>query len=160
MQILRPVLAEDAVAFARAEFEKRTEFWPRLLVAFSEQTLQGEALRFALNIYEQLAERRGNYFVQKLIHELSQEIRQFATMESATVRATSLRIWEDDCDRSMLKRGVTRLFNAFGHQLDGNFDDCEVEVTRALGLGILNDNEVPIVSDFDLVISNFIRAYY
>lgn len=159
MQLQRPVKVNEAIAFAESEFQKRTRFWPRLIVAHTEEKSQFGALNFALQVYEEIAKQREDNYVTNLVLELADILSSEDRMNADTLHEKSQAIWEDSEARAFLKRGVTRLINALCHHMQGRFDDYEVEATRALGMGILAEDERPIAADFSLVVNNFKQAY-
>ena len=155
----RPISISDALEFANEEFEKKTRFWPRRLVTFSEQKENGGAFRFALQTYDDMAERIGNDYVSELIRELRGLFMSNDSSDCTKILERSREIWEYSGDRSFFKRGTTRLFNALSYRLEKRRDDYEVELTRALGMAILDDTENSNEEYFNVVINLFKKTH-
>ena len=155
----RPVSINDALEFAIVEFQKGTPFWPKLLVVYSEQVEKGGAFRFALQVYEYIAEHIGNDYVLKLVRELRNLLGSSDAADYAKLLDRSREIWEYPGDRSFIKRGTTRLFNALGHRLANQSDDYKAELMRALGMVVLDKTENPSEEHFNAIIDSFKKIH-
>jgi hypothetical protein len=158
MQIQRPVTVKDAIKFAEVEFANSTVFWPRLLVVHIEEVKPLGAIRFAIDTYKHLATMRKNAFVLNLVTELngwmdSQE------KDVHALRQRSLEVWEDPSDRSLLKRGITRIFNALADLIEARSCDYEVEITRALHATMDANNGCSRTDCFQFIVGKFRKEY-
>jgi hypothetical protein len=159
MKLNRPVTSDAALRFAVSEFGNGTRYWPRLIVAFCEQSLAGGALAFCIDAYEKVAINRGNEYVSNRIQELKCLISSQNVFDSSEVRHKSAEIWADTSNRSIEKRGVTRLYNAISFKIDDDVDEYEVELTRALSMSVIDESGNPLRQDFLMIAKMFKERY-
>jgi len=143
-----------------SEFEKGTRFWPRLLTAYCEDRQEEGALRFAIKVYAKIAAIRSNAYVADCVKEIERSYLGETRAENLPPpHIRSRQIWDDLRDRSIEKRGITRLFGALGHLEDSNLHDYEMEISRSLSMVAVDDNGEPEESGFREVVNAFLEEY-
>lgn len=150
---------QKAIAFARSEFCKGTRFWPRLLVKYAECCCEGGALDFAVRLYSSMARESGRILLHDWLRELREVVGKPIDLDPLLLQERSRAIWGDNRDRSVEKRGISRLFGALSLQRECNTRAYEIEVTRSLSLFADAPTANDELSRFEQVIRDFDKEF-
>jgi len=92
--------------------------WPQMIVLYCEQQNKGKALDFALQMYQELLQNRKHPLIRKEL--FTKWLKDFEYIRSGNsgrsaseIKNLSRDIWDNQQDQSTIKRGVTRLYDAY-----------------------------------------------
>jgi hypothetical protein len=148
-----------AIEFAESEFRNGTSFWPRLLVRCLEATEEGNGLAVVHRAYARRCKAETDITTESLLRELQTSVDKSANTEGDRLRARAREIWNDARCRSLLCRGVTRLFGAVASLLERDLDGYEIELTRALTMLTASGSAEADRHEFALIMEVFQEAF-
>ena len=145
----------QAIAFANAEFAKGLVFWPRLLVRCLEAKRQGTTIEVAIRLYKSRSDEKGDYNCKGWCDELHNVLSNTQINCVAHLRARGREIWYDTRCHSLLCRGITRLFGAAANMMACDYKEYEIEITRAIAMLPLRDDDTMDVDEFAVIVKSF-----
>lgn len=147
----------QAIDFATSEFARGTVFWPRLLVRCLEAKMAGNALSVAERLYARRCSMERDGRTESWLNELRYSDSVDLAAESHRLHIRAREIWNDPCCRSLTCRGVTRLFDAKAELFINNYNQYEIEITRALSM-LASRNDVQLnITEFDMILTSIIE---
>lgn len=150
-----PADGQQAIDFAKSEFVKGSIFWPRLLVRCLEASRPGKTLVVVLDLYMRKCDQERDVAGKSWCDELRDVLASRELKDANRVRVRASEIWNDTRCRTLLCRGVTRLFGAAASIFENDFVEYEIELTRAIGMLTASDGVRFGVNEFTIILQAF-----